>query len=103
MKIEEAIKIIEDRCMPTACDLYQRPEYCGEIKEALDIAIKALKCQENISTLNIKEGDTIILTIDLDEVDLDFASSYMEGLGRFFPKNTIVLETKGIDMEVSKL
>ena len=46
MTIDGAIRIIEDRCMPTACDLYQRPEYCGEIKEALDMAIKVLKREE---------------------------------------------------------
>ena len=54
-----------------------------------------------ISKLDIKEGDTIIVTIDTDKWDLHHATEMLYAYKDIFPNNKVVGALKG--MEISKL
>lgn len=55
-----------------------------------------------ISKLNIKDNDTIIVTIDLDIFDLNDGVIYLNMLKDIFPNNTILISFKGMEFEVRK-
>ena len=53
-----------------------------------------------LSKLDLKEDDTILITIDLDKYDLDEAYEIFKLVCKEFPKNNILTTFKGIDIEV---
>lgn len=54
-----------------------------------------------ISKLDIKDGDTIVVTIDTDKYDVDTCYHITKIMVNEFPYNNIVFTFKGI--EISKL
>jgi hypothetical protein len=52
-----------------------------------------------ISKLDIKDGDTLIITVDADIWDIDTASEICKMVSRVFPNNNIVTTFKGIEIE----
>ena len=55
-----------------------------------------------ISKLNIKDGDTLIITVDTDIWDLDAASRMVNLFSKIFPWNNIICKFKGFDIEVKE-
>ena len=55
-----------------------------------------------ISKLDLKDNDTIVITIDLDIFDFDEGITYLNLLSDIFPNNTILLSFKGMEFEVRK-
>ena len=55
-----------------------------------------------ISKLNVKDDDTIIVTIDLDIFDLNDGVVYLNMLKDIFPNNVILISFKGMEFEVRK-
>lgn len=55
-----------------------------------------------VSKLNVKDDDTIIITIDLDILDLDDGVAYLNLLKDIFPNNVILVSLKGMEFEVRK-
>lgn len=53
-----------------------------------------------ISKLDIKDGDTIIVTIDTDIWDVDEAYEICKIVNKIFPNNNIVITFKGIEISV---
>ena len=51
-----------------------------------------------ISKLDIKDGDNIIITVDLDRWDLDVASEICQMASMVFPNNNIITTFKGIEI-----
>ena len=51
-----------------------------------------------ISKLNIKDGDTIFVTIDMDIWDIDTASEMCKIISKIFPNNNVVTTFKGIEI-----
>ena len=51
-----------------------------------------------ISKLNIKDGDTLIITVDTDIWDLDAASRMVNLFSKIFPWNNIICKFKGFDI-----
>ena len=51
-----------------------------------------------ISKLDIKEGDTILVTIDMDIWDIDTASEMCKIVSKVFPNNNVVTTFKGIEI-----
>ena len=51
---------------------------------------------------NIENGDTIVLTVDLDKIDIDFLSEVGKYMGQVFPNNKVAIFPKGIEMDVYK-
>ena len=51
-----------------------------------------------IKKLDIKDGDTIIITIDIDKWDVDEAYEIYKMVAKVFPNNNIVTTFKGIDI-----
>lgn len=97
MTIDGAIKILEAGECFGAIELYG-----DEAVEAFHMAINALKCQDNISTLNIENYDTIVLDIDPEVIDISFASNYAQGFAEVFPTKNIIVKVKGIDTYFEK-
>lgn len=60
----------------------------------------------NVSTdgrcLFLSEEDTIIVYVDLDEIDLTQATKFVDHLSEMFPNNSILLTPKGIEYGVIK-
>ena len=54
----------------------------------------------DISTLNIKEDDTIIITIDPDIIDLNTSYLWVENLHQNC-NNDIIVKFKGINIEIA--
>ena len=52
-----------------------------------------------ISKLDLKDGDTIIITVDMDIWDVDTASEICKIVSKIFPNNNIVTTFKGISIE----
>lgn len=55
-----------------------------------------------ISKLDIKDGDTLIITIDTDMYDIDAASQMCKIVSDLFPNNNILTTFKGIEINKSK-
>ena len=57
-----------------------------------------------VSKLDIKDGDTIVVTLDfnVDWIDLNTGVQYLNGLAQVFPNNSIVLSFKGMEFEVRR-
>ena len=53
-----------------------------------------------ISKLDLKENDTILVTIDLDRYDLDEAHDIFKLMVNSFPHNNIVTTFKGVDITI---
>ena len=51
-----------------------------------------------ISKLDIKDGDTLIITVDADIWDIDAASEMCKVASKIFPNNNIVTIFKGIEI-----
>jgi short-subunit dehydrogenase involved in D-alanine esterification of teichoic acids len=51
-----------------------------------------------IKKLNIKDGDTIIVTIDMDIWDINTASEMCKIVSKVFPNNNVVTTFKGIEI-----
>lgn len=55
-----------------------------------------------ISKLNVKDGDTLIITVDTDIWDMDVASKICKIVSEIFPNNNIITTLKGFDIVVKK-
>ena len=55
-----------------------------------------------IEKLNIKDGDTLIITVDTNIWDLDAASHMVNLFSEFFPRNNVICKLKGFDIEVKE-
>lgn len=55
-----------------------------------------------ISKLDLKDGDTLIITVDLDIWDLDATQNMINLFSEFFPYNNIICKFKGFDIEVKE-
>ena len=55
-----------------------------------------------ISKLNIKDSDTLIVTVDADMWDIEAVQHITDLLHRKFPNNNIICELKGLDITVKK-
>ena len=55
-----------------------------------------------IKKLDIKDGDTILITIDIDKWDVDEAYEIYKMVVKVFPNNNIITTFKGIDIKVEK-
>lgn len=51
-----------------------------------------------ISKLDIKDGDTIIVTIDTDKWDLNHATEMLYAYKEIFPNNKVIGELKGMEI-----
>lgn len=51
------------------------------------------------SKLNVKYGDTLIITIDTDIWDVETASEICKMVSKIFPNNNIVTTFKGIEIK----
>ena len=51
------------------------------------------------SKLNIKDGDTILLTVDLDKYALDETYQCHKLICKAFPNNRVVTTFKGIEID----
>lgn len=51
-----------------------------------------------ISKLDIKNGDTLIITVDMDIWDIDAASEMCKIVSKIFPNNNVVATFKGIEI-----
>lgn len=51
-----------------------------------------------ISKLDIKDGDTITVTIDMDIWDLNHATEMLYAYKEIFPNNKVVGELKGMEI-----
>jgi hypothetical protein len=51
-----------------------------------------------ISKLDIKDGDTLIITVDIDIWDPNAASEICKIVSKIFPNNNIVTTFKGIEI-----
>ena len=52
--------------------------------------------------LLLDNGDTLVVYVDLDEIDLGQATKYVDHLSEIFPNNSILLTPKGIEYGVIK-
>lgn len=52
-----------------------------------------------ISKLNLKDGDTILITVDMDIWDVNVASEICKTVSEIFPNNNVVTTFKGIDIK----
>ena len=55
-----------------------------------------------ISKLNIKNGDTLIITVDMDIWDINTTSKICKIVSEIFPNNNIVTTFKGIEIDKLK-
>ena len=55
-----------------------------------------------ISKLDLKDGDNIIITVDMDIWDVEAASAICKMASKIFPNNKIVTTFKGIDIKAEK-
>ena len=53
-----------------------------------------------ISKLDVKDGDTLIITVDMDIWDIDAASEICKMTSKIFPNNNIVTTFKGIEINM---
>lgn len=51
-----------------------------------------------ISKINLKEDDTVLVTIDLDKYDLDEAYHIFKLMVNFFPDNKVITTFNGIEV-----
>lgn len=51
-----------------------------------------------ISQLSLKDGDTIVLTVDMDIWDLDSAIDVYKVLENTFPNQSVVVTFKGLEL-----
>ena len=52
-----------------------------------------------ISKLNLKDGDNIIITVDMDRWDIDVASEMCKIVSKIFPNNNVITTFKGIEIK----
>ena len=52
-----------------------------------------------LSKLDIKDGDTIVITVDMDIWDVNAASQMCKIISKIFPNNNVVTTFKGIDIK----
>ena len=71
------------------------------MKFKIEPNIKDFKIEPGIiiSKLDLKDGDTIIITVDINEWDVENASKMCEIVSKKFPNNNVVLMTKGIKIK----
>lgn len=55
-----------------------------------------------VSKLDVKDNDTIVITIDLDIFDLNDGVVYLNMLKDIFPNNVILISFKGMEFEIRK-
>lgn len=55
-----------------------------------------------ISKLDLKEDDTILITIDTDKWDVDEASEIYKIVAKIFPNNNIITTFKGLEIDKLK-
>lgn len=55
-----------------------------------------------ISKLDLKDGDNIIITVDMDIWDVDAVSEICKMASKIFPNNNIIATFKGIEIKVEK-
>lgn len=55
-----------------------------------------------ISKLDLKEDDTILVTIDLDRYDLDAAYDIFKIMVNSFPNNNVMTTFNGVEIKVEK-
>jgi len=51
-----------------------------------------------ISKLDLKDGDNIIITVDIDIWDIDVASEMCKIVSKIFPNNNVITTFKGIEI-----
>ena len=54
-----------------------------------------------VSKLKLKKDDTILITIDPDIYDVNFAYDYIKAYEKIFPTNNIICTFKGIDIKIN--
>lgn len=52
-----------------------------------------------ISKLDLKDGDNIIITVDMDNWDIDVASEMCKIVSKIFPNNNVITTFKGIEIK----
>lgn len=52
-----------------------------------------------ISKLDLKDGDTILITVDMDIWDVNAASEICKIVSEIFPNNNVVTTFKGIEIK----
>ena len=52
------------------------------------------------SKLKLKKDDTVLITIDPDIYDVNFAYDYIKACKKIFPTNNIICTFKGIDIKI---
>lgn len=55
-----------------------------------------------VSKLDVKDGDTLIITIDTDIWNVDTVEYMVDSLQKFFPNNNIIGILKGCDITIKK-
>lgn len=53
-----------------------------------------------VSKLNLKEDDTILITIDLDKYDLEEAHDIFKLIVNSFPNNNVVTTFNGVEITI---
>jgi hypothetical protein len=54
-----------------------------------------------ISKIDLKEDDTILVTIDIDRYDLNEAYHISKLISNSFPNNKVITTLKGIEIEIT--
>lgn len=54
-----------------------------------------------ISKINLKEDDTVLVTIDLDKYDLDEAYHIFKLMVNSFPNNKVITTFNGVEIEIT--
>ena len=55
-----------------------------------------------VSKLNVKNGDTLIITVDIDIWDIEEIQHMMNLFRKWFPNNNIICTLKGFDITIEK-
>ena len=87
--------------MPTQylCDVIDKLGYYEDLEEENLFEIKPGII---ISKLDIKPGETILITVDTDIWDIETTQHIMDLFQKWFPNNNIVCTLKGFDIIVKK-
>ena len=56
-----------------------------------------------ISKLDLKDGDNIIITVDMDIWDVDVASEMCKIISEIFPNNNVLATFKGIEISAGAI
>lgn len=61
--------------------------------------IKVLDSYGVLSTFKPKKGETIILTIDPNKIDIITGREWLNLLGKLYPKNQVLIKLDGMNLE----